>query len=102
MHAGLEESQPDANPQDRVNQQPPHSSPTTKKKSVIRPSLIQWSSDSFSSKPPKTRPTGVCQIEWYAADQGEFASTRATTVQVRSTMPLADSTCRNRTKGRSH
>src|SRR5262249_10590653 len=56
------------------------SNPTNKKKTAIRPSLIQCS----TRKPP----TYVCQRARYCVRQTELASSREITRQMMSKMPL--------------
>ena len=77
------------------------SSPTTKKKIAIRPSLIQCSSESWSVWVPSETPSSVSQRWWYAGPSDELASASATAVHTSKTMPPAASTWRKRVSGSS-
>ena len=75
------------------------SRPTTKKKIVIAPSLIQCCNVSSNALPPTVSPTLVCQRPAKAAAQGELAIPSAMSAQARSTMPPAASILKNLAKG---
>src|SRR5262245_15595164 len=75
------------------------SSPTTKKKRAIKPSLIQWCNVWLTRTLPRWKPTSVSQKWRYVAERGELARTSAMAVQASSTMPAAASTCMNRSSG---
>ena len=75
------------------------SSPTTKKKIAIRPSLTQWRSECTKSTGPNRRPTGVFQKARNGSAAGELARARAAAVTASSAIPLVDSTCRKRAMG---
>lgn len=76
------------------------SSPTTKKKTAINPSLIQWRSEWLIWKEPTPTVSVVFQKPRNGSDQGELASASAAAVKARSTAPPAASTCRNAASGR--
>ncbi len=76
------------------------SMPTTKKNTAMRPSLTQWPRLWWSSKPPRLSVTSMPHTASYVQLQGEFAQSRATTVQARRTMPAAGSILRNSAAGR--
>ena len=78
------------------------SSPTTKKKIVIRPSFtIRWPTSPARVNPPTDTDTAVFHRPANQYEAGEFARIRATAVHASSTTPLAASMCMNRCTGAS-
>lgn len=74
------------------------SSPTTKKKITIRPSLIQWWTDNAYVASPHETPIFVCRSSVYDSAQGELAQTRASRVQAKRTMLPETSERKKRSK----
>ena len=68
------------------------SRPTTKKKIVIRPSLIQKRRSRSNAKLPNLIPIGMCQRSASTVRQGELVHTTAVMATTIRTMPLAAST----------
>ena len=75
------------------------SNPTTKKKIVINPSLIQNSMLLVKSQLPKPSLILVCQNSCITAAAPPLANTNAATVATSNTTPLIASICRNRRTG---
>ncbi len=76
------------------------STPTTKKKMAMRPSLIQSLSVWCSSKSPMWSEISRPHTASYDADHGEFAHSMAITAQRTRTTPAAGSILRNSAAGR--
>jgi hypothetical protein len=75
------------------------SSPTTRKKNVIRPSLTQCRRSSEMPSPPRRIESSVVQSDSYESDQGEFAHANAATVAHSNTTAPADSVLRKSLTG---
>ncbi len=74
------------------------SRPTRKKKTAMRPSLIQRIRGFASLNRPIRISTGVSRKAWYSPSARVFAKMSAATAAITSTIPPADS---RRTKSRS-
>ncbi len=75
------------------------SSPTTRKNSVIRPSLTQWRRSVEMPPPPIRIASCVDHSERYESDHGEFAHASATTAAASTTIALAVSAPRKSRTG---
>src|SRR4029450_8715958 len=71
------------------------SRPMTKKKTAIRPLLIQWQRSISRWASPSTIEPSVAHNALYAPDHAELADTRATTVALAMSSALPDSVARN-------
>ena len=67
------------------------SSPTRKKNTAIRPSLIHSSSGLSSASGPTRTPTGVSRNRLYSQDSGELSISSAASAAAISTSPPAAS-----------
>src|SRR6516225_1580453 len=72
------------------------SRPTTKKKTAIRPSLIQWSQERTNLESFQEKPSLDAKSCRYESDHGEFAQPSATSVQMSSRMLPVASDWKNR------